>query len=143
MDHEQTIERLSHTVDELNRRQQIHEQLTNVSGSGGGEAGIAEALHRLTSLAVIIEDVFGNVRAAAGEPRPDHHRPIGGVNRDDVLRHAAATGSAAREGDRLFRVVRPRTDVLGVLVLLDPTHQASASDIVALEYACTVLAVEL
>jgi DNA-binding transcriptional ArsR family regulator len=106
VEHEQTIERLSHTVDELNRRQQIHEQLTDVSGSGRGEAGVAEALNRLTSLAVIVEDVFGNVRAAAGEPRPDDYRPIGGVNRDDVLRHAATIGSAEREGDRLFRVVR-------------------------------------
>ncbi|HEX4559323.1 MAG TPA: helix-turn-helix domain-containing protein [Mycobacterium sp.] len=143
VDRERTIKRLSQTVDELNRRQQIHEQLTEVSGSGGGEAGVAEALNRLTSLAVSVEDVFGNVRAATGEPRPDDYRPIGGVNRDDVLRHAAATGSTEREGDRLFRVVRPRTDVLGVLVLHDPTHQASTLDIVALEYAAAVLAVEL
>lgn len=141
--HERTIDRLSRTVDELNRRQQIHAQLTDVSGSGGGEAGVAETLNRLTSLAVTVEDVFGNVRAAAGESPPDDYRPIGGVNRDDVLRHAAATGSTEREGDRLFRVVRPRTDVLGVLVLHDPTHQASALDIVALEYAAAVLAVEL
>jgi sugar diacid utilization regulator/DNA-binding transcriptional ArsR family regulator len=143
VEHERTIERLSHTVDELNRRQQIHEQLTDVSGSGRGEAGVAEALNSLTSLAVIVEDVFGNVRAAVGVPRPDDYRPIGGVNRDDVLRHAAAIGSAEREGDRLFRVVRPRTDVLGVLVLHDPTHRASVLDIVALEYAAAVLAVEL
>jgi hypothetical protein len=143
VDHEQTIERLSRTVDELNRRQQIHEQLTDVSVSEGGEAGVAEALNKLTSLAVTVEDVFGNVRASAGESRRDTSRPIGGVNRDEALRHAAATGRSEREGDRLFRVVRPRTDVLGVLVLHDPKHQAGVLDIVALEYAAAVLAVDL
>ena len=142
VEHEQTIRRLSSTVEELNRRQQIHEKLTEASGSSVGEAGIAEALNRLTSLAVTVEDVFGNVLATAGGSPPDTYRPIGGLNRDDVLRHAAANGDPEREGDCLFRVVRPRAQVLGVLVLHDPKRQATALDIVALEYAAAVLAVE-
>jgi sugar diacid utilization regulator len=139
----QTINRLTRTVAELERQDRIHNALTAVSGSGADEAGIADALHELTSLEVIVEDIFGNARAWSGGPEPTNYRPIGGDNREDVLRHAAASGKPERDGDRLFCVVRPKADVLGVLLLQDPNRDADRLDTFALEYAATVLALEL
>src|SRR6202165_5390934 len=138
-----TIQRLSHTVAELERQEQIHEALAAVSGSSAGVTRIADALHELTSLTVVVEDVFGNPRAWSGSPRPAKYRPIGGSNREDVLRHAAANGKPERDGDRLFCVLRPNTDVLGVVLLHDTHHRVDRLDTYALEYAATVLALEL
>ena len=138
-----TIQRLSQTVAELERQEQIHEALTAVSGSSAGVTRIADALHELTSLTVVVEDVFGNPRAWSGSPKPATYRPIGGSNREDVLRHAAANGKPERDGDRLFCVIRPNTDVLGVVLLHDPHHRVDRLDTYALEYAATVLALEL
>jgi sugar diacid utilization regulator len=138
-----TIRRLSRSVAELERHKLIHEALTAVSGSGAGEAGIAEALNRLTSMTVAVEDVFGNLRAWSGSPAPSNYRPIGGSNREDVLRQAAANGKPEREGERLFCIIRPRTDILGVLVLHGPERAVDRLHIFALEHAATVLALEL
>lgn len=138
-----TIERLSRTVTELKLHEQIHDALTTTSPAGGREAGIARALHELTAMTVGVEDVFGHLRAWSGGAQPTRHRRIGGANREDVLRHAAANGKPQRDGDRLFCVVRPQTDILGVLLLLDPKRRADELDIFALEYATTVLAMEL
>jgi DNA-binding PucR family transcriptional regulator len=60
-----------------------------------------------------------------------------------VLRSAAASAQPAREGGRLFSVVRSRGDVLGVLVLFDPDGRAGTLDSFTLDYAATVLALEL
>lgn len=139
----QTIRRLSRTVAELERHKQIHEALTAVSWSGTSESGIADALHELTSLTVAVEDMFGNLRAWSGSAWPESYRPVGGGNREDVLRHAAANGKPEREGDRLFCVIRPQTDILGVMVLYDPRRSVDRLDTFALEHAATVLALEL
>jgi sugar diacid utilization regulator len=142
-EHKQTIRRLSRIVAELERHKQIHEAMTAVSYSGTSESGIADALHELTSLTVAVEDVFGNLRAWSGSPWPDSYRPVGGGNREDVLRHAATNGKPEREGDRLFCVIRPQTDILGVMVLYDPQRHVDCLDTFALEHAATVLALEL
>jgi len=131
------------TIHRLERQEQIHQALTAISGSGAGEAGIADALHELTSLTVTIEDIFGNPRAWSGGPKPTNYRPIGGGNREEVLRAAAAHGKREREGNRLFCVIRPKTDILGVVLLHDPNRRIDRLDAFALEYAATVLALEL
>jgi sugar diacid utilization regulator len=114
-----------------------------VSGSGAGEAGIADTLHRLTSLPAAVEDVFGNLRAWAGGPRPTNYRPVGGSNREEVLRSSTVQAKSARDGERLFYVIRPQTEILGLVLLHDPKRRADRLDTVALEYAATVLALKL
>ena len=138
-----TIEHLARVVSDLERHERIHEALIALSAAGAGETEIAAKLHELTSLAVGVEDAFGNLRAWAGTPEPRDYRRIGGVNREEVLRSAAASAQPAREGSRLFIVVRSRGDVLGVLLLCDPDGRAGALDNFALDYGATVLALEL
>ena len=140
---DETIEHLARVVNDLERHERIHEALIALSAAGAGEAGIAAKLHELTSLAVGVEDVFGNLRACAGTTEPGDYRCIGGVNREEVLRSAAASAQPAREGGRLFSVVRSRGDVLGVLLLFDPDGRASTLDSFTLDYGATVLALEL
>ncbi|HEX4394372.1 MAG TPA: helix-turn-helix domain-containing protein [Mycobacterium sp.] len=138
-----TIEHLARVVSDLERHERIHEALIALSTAGTGEAGIAAKLHELTSLAVGVEDAFGNLRAWAGTLEPGDYRCIGGVNREEVLRSAAASAQPAREGRRLFSVVRSRGDVLGVLLLFDPDGRAGTLDSFTLDYGATVLALEL
>ena len=136
------IQRLSDTVAELERQDLIHARLTAVSGSGSGVQGIADALRELTSLDVIVEDVFGNPRAWSGGAEPDPHRPIGGDNREETLRRAAAHGTPQRDGSRIFWLIRQKANILGLVLLHDPRRAADRLDIVALEHAATVLALE-
>jgi DNA-binding PucR family transcriptional regulator len=140
---DETIEHLARVVSDLERHERIHEALIALSAAGAGEAGIAAKLHELTSLAVGVEDVFGNLRAWAGTTEPADYRCIGGVNREEVLRGAAASAQPARDDGRLFSVVRSRGDVLGVLLLFDPDGRAGTLDSFTIDYAATVLALEL
>ena len=140
---DETIEHLARVVNDLERHERIHEALIALSTAGAGEAGIATKLHELTSLAVGVEDVFGNLRAWAGTTEPAGYCCIGGANREEVLRSAAASAQPARDGGRLFSVVRSRGDVLGVLLLFDPGGRAGTLDSFTLDYAATVLALEL
>ncbi|MFZ3318918.1 PucR family transcriptional regulator, partial [Mycobacterium sp.] len=140
---DETIEHLARVVNDLERHERIHEALIALSTAGAGEAEIAAKLHELTSLAVGVEDAFGNLRAWAGTLDSGDYRCTGGVNREEVLRRAAASAQPAREGGRLFSVVRSRGDVLGVLVLFDPDGRAGTLDSFTLDYGATVLALEL
>jgi sugar diacid utilization regulator len=140
---QRAIQRLSDTVSELKRQDQIHATLTAVSGSGSGVQGIADALRELTSLNVTVEDVFGNPRAWSGGVEPDSHQPIGGDNREEILRRAAAQGTPTRDGNRIFWLIRQKANILGLVLLHDPDRHVDRLDIVALEHAATVLALEL
>jgi sugar diacid utilization regulator len=142
-EHESTIRRLSQTVAELKRREQIHAALSTVSVTAAAENGIADTLHELTSRAVAVEDAFGGLLAWSGGESPAVYRSIGGHDRDEVLRQAAANGRPEHDGDRLFCVIRPKGTILGVLSLHDPGRRADRLDVFALEYAATVLALEL
>ena len=132
---QRVIQRLSDTVSELKRQDQIHATLTAVSGSGSGMQGIADALRELTSLNVIVEDVFGNPRAWSGGVEPDPHRPIGGGAREAKLRRAAALGTPQRDGNQIFWLIRQKANILGVVLLQDPKRVADRLDIVALEHS--------
>jgi sugar diacid utilization regulator len=48
-----------------------------------------------------------------------------------------------RDGERLVLLVSPRTDVIGVLALVDPERRADGADLIALEHGATVLSMEL
>ncbi|GAA3395679.1 PucR family transcriptional regulator [Cryptosporangium minutisporangium] len=134
---------LSETVRRLERRTRVHEMLGAISASGTGEVGIALALHQLTGLSVAVEDRFGNLRAWAGPSEPQPYPKVSTARRDAMLRHASAQPHPSRWGDRMVSVARPRQEILGVLALVDPRHTIGRDDLFALEYATTVLALEL
>ncbi len=141
-EHAKTNRRLSSRVTALERRLRVHEAMTAVSAAGTGADGIANALHGLTSLPVSIEDKFGNLRAWSPAPAPATYRAVDGRSRDEVL-HGADAGGHSRHGDRVFSVIRPKSELLGVVVLHDPDRRADQVDEFALEHAAAVLAVEL
>jgi PAS domain S-box-containing protein len=134
--------KLGSTVYTLTRTMQNHRRLTDIV-AGAGEAGIASVLHELTTFPVLIQDVDGNTRAAAGDV-PGDYRPIrfSGQPRNPAGR--LLTGRRATYVAPAWLVVAsPRPDVLGVITLVDRDRAATEIDLAALEYAATVLSVEL
>jgi sugar diacid utilization regulator len=134
---------LGATVHALRRSMEIHERLTKVAMSGEGQEGIARAVHELTGHPVAVEDRHGNLRAWAGPDQPDPYPKASTARSQELLRRALASERPIRDGDRLLTVAQPRSDVLGVLVLIDPDRTASDHELVALEHGATVLAMEL
>jgi hypothetical protein len=63
---------LASTVSTLTKIMETHRQLNEIVANAG-EAGIAKTLHQLTRFPVLIQDVHGNTRAAAGDV-PGHRR---------------------------------------------------------------------
>ncbi|MCS7479133.1 PucR family transcriptional regulator [Umezawaea endophytica] len=140
---ESTNEQLQGAVADLQQRQRIHEVLTRVAAHRGGTAGIADAVHDLTGLAVVVEDRFGNLLAWAGPGRPHTYPGPQPRIRADLLTRVGRSGRAVRHRDRIVAVAQPRDEVLGVLSVVDPGNQAQERDIFALEHGAVVLAVEL
>ncbi len=134
---------LAQTIRALERSTAIHDQLTRVAVSGEGQEGIARAVHKLTGLPVAVEDRYGNLRAWAGPNRPEPYPKDPQARREQMLRRALREGRPIREAGRLLAIARPREDVLGVLVLVDPGGTAGEQELVALEHGATVLAMEL
>lgn len=134
---------LGATVHALRRSMEIHERLTKVAMSSEGQEGIARAVHELTGYPVAVEDRHGNLRAWAGPDQPDPYPKDSTARSQELLRRALASEHPIRDGDRLLTVAQPRSDVLGVLVLIDPDGTASEHELVALEHGATVLAMEL
>jgi sugar diacid utilization regulator len=138
-----TNEALAATVSRLQRNMDIHQRLTSVAMSGEGQPGIAKAVHDLTGMPVAIEDRYGNLTAWAGPGQPDPYPKESFAKREHLLRRIMRATSPTREGERLMLLASPRSDVLGVLSLIDPERRADNADLVALEHGATVLAMEL
>ena len=136
-------EQLAGAVRDLQQRQRIHEVLSRVAAYGGGAAGIADAVHDLTGLAVAVEDRFGNLLAWAGPGRPRTYPRPQPRNRAELLTRVRRNGRAMRHRDRIVAVAQPREEVLGVVSVVDPGQQAGEQDIYALEHGAVVLAMEL
>jgi sugar diacid utilization regulator len=134
---------LAGTVTSLQRSMDIHERLTRVAVSGEGQPGIARALHELTGMPVAIEDRYGNLSAWAGPGQPSPYPKESFAKREQVLRRLMRAGRPVRDGERLILLASPRSDVIGVLALIDPGHTADKADLVALEHGATVLSMEL
>jgi sugar diacid utilization regulator len=138
------MSRLANALSDLMFERSVHRSLCGIPASGGGERGVAEALHRLTGLPVVIEDRFGNVRAWAGPGRPNPYPISSPSQREEFLRDAARCGSATRIKDRLAAVVRARGgSMVEVLALVDPKRTAGRHEMQAVEHAALVLAAEL
>ncbi len=138
-----TNEALAETVARLQRSMDIHQRLTRVAVSGEGQPGIARALHELTGMPVAIEDRYGNLTAWAGPGRPNPYPKESFAQREHLLRRLMRANAPTRDGERLSLLASPRTDVMGVLALIDPQRRADHADLVALEHGATVLAMEL
>jgi sugar diacid utilization regulator len=134
---------LAATVASLQRSMDIHERLTRVAVSGEGQPGIARALHELTGMPVAIEDRYGNLSAWAGPGRPDPYPKESFAKREQLLRRLIRESKPIRDGERLVLLASPRTDVIGILGLIDPGQRADSADLVALEHGATVLSMEL
>ena len=134
---------LEETVATLRHGMAIHERLTRVAAAGEGAAGIADALHDLTGLAVAVEDRYGNLSAWAGPGQPARYPKPPAYEREQLLRRLMTAGRSVRDGDRVVALASPRPGVLGLLALMDPGHRACTTDVMALEHGATVLAVEL
>jgi sugar diacid utilization regulator len=92
---------------------------------------------------VAIEDRYGNLTAWAGPGQPDPYPKESFAQREHLLRRLMRAASPTRDGERLILLASPRTDVMGVLALIDPGRRADHADLVALEHGATVLAMEL
>ena len=134
---------LAETVNSLRRSMDIHERLTRVAVSGEGQPGIAKAVHELTGMPVAIEDRYGNLTAWAGPGRPEPYPKESFAKQEHLLRRLLRDTKPVRDGERLIMLASPRTDVIGVLALIDPGRRADSADLVALEHGATVLSMEL
>jgi PAS domain S-box-containing protein len=106
--------------------------------------GIAETLHHLTTFAVLIQDMHGNTRAAFGSMPSDH--PVmtePPEQRRELIGQLQIAHRAVYHRQAWVVLANPRADALGVIALIDPARSASEIDLAALEYAATVLSVEL
>lgn len=134
--------KLETTVATLTKVMETHRQLNEVAASDRGEEGIAEVLHRLTGLPAVVQDAHGNVRAAAGVSTDglDKESPDA---RKELIRVLATLRQAVYRRGAWMVLANPHIDVRGVIALIDPDKRASESDLAALEYAATVLSMEL
>lgn len=119
----------------------VNRDLTTALSQGDGLEGIVRTLHRMTQRTVVIWDANGLPLAAWGETGatslPRHcTRANGDASPDDHAR-------ARREGDHLVAVCCPAGEILGSVTMADADDSATTGDIVALEMATSVLAVEL
>jgi sugar diacid utilization regulator len=127
----------------LQRSMEIHDRLTKVALRGEGQQGIVEAVYELTERAAAIEDRFGNLMAWAGPDRPEPYPRTDPELRDRLLDRAMTVTGPIWEGDRLYSVAMLGGAPVGMLVLSDPAWTAGNTELVAMEHATTVLAMEI
>lgn len=135
--------RLESTVSALTKVMDTHRRLNEVAASDRSETGIAEVLHRLCGLPVVIQDAHGNVRATAGaldDPPREKESPEA---RRELIRVLATVRQAIYHRGAWTALANPHVDVRGVIALIDPQRRATEGDLAALEYAATVLSMEL
>jgi sugar diacid utilization regulator len=133
---------LGSTVSTLTKIMETHRQLNEIVANAG-EAGIAKTLHQLTGFPVLIQDVHGNTRAAAGDVPSDRRAKEQPEKRQEVIRELQITRQAVYYRRAWLVLANPRPGVHGVIALADPARTATETDLAALEYAATVLSVEL
>jgi PAS domain S-box-containing protein len=131
---------LSSTVSTLTRIMEVHHRLNEIVANAG-ETGIAETLHQLTTFGVFIKDEHGNTRTATGDVPADYLEREPAEQRRELIRRLQSTRRPVYHGRAWLALAR--ADILAVIALADPARTASEVDLAALEYAATVLSVEL
>lgn len=133
---------LESTVSNLSKIMETHRQLNEIVVNAG-EAGIAQTLHQLTGFPVLIQDVHGNTRASAGDLPAGRRAKEQPGQRHELIRRLQITRRAFHHRQAWLVLANPRPGVLGVIALADAARTATETDLTALEYAATVLSVEL
>lgn len=133
--------RLEETVASLRQGMELHERLTEAAASGVGVEGIARAVHERTGLGVVVEDRRGRRQAAVG--LETSARLPSGSRRDLLLKRALERTRPQRSGNCWIALARAGSEILGVLVLIDPDQTVGDLELMALEYGATVLAMVL
>ena len=136
-------EELGVTNRALQRSMGIHDRLTKVALGSQGQQGIVEAVCELTGRAAAIEDRFGNLLAWAGPDQPDPSPRADPEQRARLLDRAMTVAGPVWEGECLYSVAVLGGAPVGVLVLRDPDWTAGHTELVAMEHATTVLAMEI
>jgi len=127
----------------LRRSMDIHDRFAEAAWSEAGQDGIAQAVHELTGRPIAVEDRHGNLRAWAGPGRPTSYPKDPPGPRERLLADLERARAPIHHGDRLMVLARPGTGLIGLLALIDPDRTAGPTDVVILEHARTVLAMEL
>jgi sugar diacid utilization regulator len=133
---------LARNVEELRRVLRMHEQLTGVATRGSGMPGIVTALTELTGRPAAIEDAAGVVRAATPGWCTTGRRDSPAA-RERLLGRLHREPRPVRDRDRLVSLAGRRPDPVALLLLADPDGSAGEYEQLVLEYAGTVLAMEL
>ena len=133
---------LASAVSALTRIMETHRRLNEIVANAG-EMGIAETLHQLTTFPVLIQDAHGDTRATAGAVSAGHLSKGQPRQRQDLIRRLRSAHRPVYHRRAWLVLANPRADVLGIIALIDPARTASETDLAALEYAATVLSVEL
>ncbi|KIA60453.1 PucR family transcriptional regulator [Nocardia vulneris] len=131
------------TVLRLERQTRVFEVLSGAAAYGQGEQGIADAIAQLTDVPVAVEDPFGNLRAWSGPGRPEPYPKTAPEQRDQLLHRLATHNAPLRVHDRVIMLVKPRAEVLGILALIAPDDQVTETQLFALVFGSTMLALEL
>jgi sugar diacid utilization regulator len=127
----------------LQRSMEIHDRLTEVALGGEGQQGIVQAVYELTERPAAIEDRFGNLLAWAGPHQPEPYPRAVPEQRDRLLARAMTVAGPVWAGERLYSVVVLGGAPVGVLILRDPDSTAGDTELVVMEHATTVLAMEI
>ncbi len=131
----------------LRRSMEIHDRLAQVAMRGGGQEGIARAVCELTGRLAGIEDTFGNVIAWAGGDKPGAPDQSGAPEQHEHrarrLHQLMASPGPVRDGDRLISIARVASAPVGAVVLVDPGRTAGVAERAALDYAATMLSMEV
>ena len=122
---------LASTVSTLTKIMETHRQLNEIVANAG-EAGIAKTLHQLTRFPVLIQDVHGNTRAAAGDVPSDRRAKEQPEKRQELIRKLQITRQALYHRRTWLVLANPRPGVLGVIALIDPARTATETDLAAL-----------
>src|SRR5262249_2026950 len=85
----------------------------------------------------------GNTRATAGDVPGGHPAKGRPGPRHKLIRRLRSARRPVYHRRAWLVLATPRAGVLGVIALVDPARTASQTDLAALEYAATVLSVEL
>jgi hypothetical protein len=140
--------RLVTSIGDLERRSRTHESLIRTSTSPDVLAAVCAALRDLTGLTSTVQDQLGNVLSCAdgdGAPAVKSFRPHGQAN-SGYSRSGSRGGrpsGAHRAGNQLVAVVRPGTETLGAVVLVDDSRSAGEYEVFALEQAASIVGMEL
>jgi PAS domain S-box-containing protein len=133
---------LNSTVSTLTKIMEVHRRLNEIVATAGAP-GIAETLHQLTGFGVVIQDESGRTRATAGDVTGDALTQLPPGERRELIRRLRIAPRPVYQAQAWLVLASPRVGIGSIIALADPAREAGETDLAALQYAATVLSVEL